>query len=74
MKVLRPHDWFQIVLPVHTETMKTTEKAFNLLLRMCRIYEIYQYTNKNIKINKNTRYQLKQQYVLCRYPPSLFFK
>ena len=36
MKVLRPHDRFQIVLPVHTETMKTTENAFNLLLRMYR--------------------------------------
>ena len=36
MKVLRPHDRFQIVLPVHTETMKTTENAFNLLLCMCR--------------------------------------
>ena len=34
MKVLRPNDRFQIVLPVHTETMKTTENAFNLLLRM----------------------------------------
>ena len=28
MKVLRPHDRFHIVLPVHTETMKTTENAF----------------------------------------------
>ena len=34
MKVLRPHDSFQIVLPVHTETMKTTENAVNLLLRI----------------------------------------
>ena len=34
MKVLRPHDRFHIVLPVHTETMKMTENAFNLLL--CR--------------------------------------
>ena len=37
MKVLRrPHDRFQIVLPVHTETMKTTENAINLALCMCR--------------------------------------
>ena len=36
MKVLRPHDGFHIVLPVHTETMKMTENAFNLLLCMCR--------------------------------------
>ena len=36
MKVLRPHDRFHIVLPVHTETMKTTENAFNLLLCKCR--------------------------------------
>ena len=36
MKVLRPHDSFQIVLPVHTKTIKATESAFNLPLRMCR--------------------------------------
>ena len=36
MKVLHPHDRFQIVLTVHTETMKTTENAINLPLRMCR--------------------------------------
>ena len=36
MKVLRPHDRFHIILPVHTKTMKTTENAFNLLLRMCK--------------------------------------
>ena len=39
MKVLRPHDRFHIaVLPVHAETMKTTENAFNLLL--CKYYSI----------------------------------
>ena len=27
MKVLHPHDCFHIVLPVHTETMKTTESV-----------------------------------------------
>ena len=36
MKVLRPHYRFHIVLPVHTETMKTTEDAFNLAVRMCK--------------------------------------
>ena len=36
MKVLRPRDRFQIVLPVHTKTMKTTENALSLLLRICR--------------------------------------
>ena len=34
MKVLRLHDRFHIVLPVHTETMETTENAFNLLLAL----------------------------------------
>ena len=29
MKVLRPHDGFQIVLPVHTKTIKATENALN---------------------------------------------
>ena len=42
MKVLRPHD--QIVLPVHTETIKATENVFNLLLRMCtRRYLVYEH-------------------------------
>ena len=36
MKILRPHDRFHIVLPVHTETMKTTENDFNILLCKCR--------------------------------------
>ena len=36
MRELRPHDRFHIVLPVHTETIKTTENAFNLLRRKCR--------------------------------------
>ena len=36
MKVLHLRDRCHTVLPVHTKTMKTTENAFNLLLRMCR--------------------------------------
>ena len=36
MKVLRPHDRFQIVLPVHTKTIQVTENATNLTLRMSR--------------------------------------
>ena len=35
IKVLRPHDRFQIVLPIHMETMKMTKNIFNLLLYMC---------------------------------------
>ena len=34
MKVLHPHDHFQIVLPVHT--IHVTENATNLTLRMSR--------------------------------------
>ena len=33
---LRPHDRFQIVLPVHTKTIQVTENATNLTLRMSR--------------------------------------
>ena len=35
MKVLRPHDHFQILLPVHT-ILQVTENATNLALRMSR--------------------------------------
>ena len=36
MKVLRPQDRFQIVLPVHTKTIETAENAINLTLRISR--------------------------------------
>ena len=53
MKVLRPHDRFQIVLPVHTETMKTTENAFNLLLCMSRKLSCFQWRPSLIFSNES---------------------
>ena len=32
MKILCPHDRFQIILPVHTKTIKVTENVVNFLL------------------------------------------
>ena len=75
MKVLRPRDRFQIVLPVHTKTMKTTENALRLLLRICRRRYLNLWAANSQSSLIGARYQIKKkQYVLCRYPPSWIFQ
>ena len=60
MKVLRPHNRFHIVLPDHTETMKTTENAINLLLRMCRrrCLNSYKLNRSEIPIKNNNTFSV----------------
>ena len=63
MKALRPHDYFLIVLPVHTETMKTTKTLSTFYCAYVEdVIEIYGHKRSTVNSQSSligARYQLK---------------